>query len=180
MRAARLAFAIGTLAVAAAGQAVEGEWSHQGHHAGVTLGVMPLTAQWRSAFYVNRGFPAEVIQPYAAACGLSFGLRNAGEAPVDARLADWRAVGADGQQIPLRLPETWEAQWAEAGVPQPARIAFRWAQFQSESHFEPGDWIMGMATLSAVPAAPFRLIARYRDAGGEHEIVVDKLACAAN
>jgi len=180
MRAARLAFAIGTLAVAAAGQAVEGEWSHQGRHAGVTLGVMPLTAQWRSAFYVNRGFPAEVIQPYAAACGLSFGLRNAGEAPVDARLADWRAVGADGQQIPLRLPETWEAQWAEAGVPQPARIAFRWAQFQSESHFEPGDWIMGMATLSAVPAAPFRLIARYRDAGGEHEIVVDKLACAAN
>jgi hypothetical protein len=180
MRAARLAFAIGTLAVAAAGQAVEGEWSHQGRHAGVTLGVMPLTAQWRSAFYVNRGFPAEVIQPYAAACGLSFGLRNAGEAPVDARLADWRAVGADGQQIPLPLPETWEAQWAAAGVPQPARIAFRWAQFQSESHFEPGDWIMGMATLSAVPAAPFRLIARYRDAGGEHEIVVDKLACAAN
>jgi len=180
MRAARLALAIGALALAAAGQAVEGEWSHQGHHAGVTLGVMPLTAQWRSAFYVNRGIPAEVIQPYAAACGLSFGLRNAGEAPVDARLADWRAVGADGQQIPLRLPETWEAQWAAAGVPQPARIAFRWAQFQSESHFEPGDWIMGMATLNTAPAAPFRLIARYRDAGGEHEIVVDKLACAAN
>ena len=125
MRGARLALAVGALALAGAGQAVEGEWSHQGQHAGVTLGVMPLTAQWRSAFYVNRGFPAEVIQPYAAACGLSFGLRNAGEAPVDARLGDRQAVGADGQQIPLRLPETWEAQWAAAGVPQPADLGGR-------------------------------------------------------
>ena len=63
MRGARLAFALGALVLAGAGQAVEGEWSHQGQHAGVTLGVMPLTAQWRSAFYVNRGFPADVIKP---------------------------------------------------------------------------------------------------------------------
>lgn len=144
----------------------------------VALGANPLTAATRTAFYAARGFSAAAIRPYAQACGFSFGMQNAGGLAVRTRLADWHAVGADGRRVALRPPEEWDARWEQAGLPTAARIAFRWAQFQAENLFEPGDWIMGMATLSARPAAPFRLVARYRDAKGDHEIVLDQLACA--
>ncbi len=98
-------------------------------------------------------------------------------APLVTRLTDWYAVGADGQRIALHLPETWDTPWGKAGVPQAARIAFRWAQFQAENTFEAGDWIMGMATLEAPPSAPFRIVARYHDHQGNHEIALDNLAC---
>lgn len=158
----------------------DNNWSHSGQHGSVTLGIGALTQKWRSAFYVNRGFDATVIRPYATACGFSFGLRNEGDVAIETRLSDWRAVGADGTEIALRLPENWEAEWERAGVSQSARIAFHWAQFQSENVFAPGDWIMGMATLAAAPQAPFRLLASYRDSGGEHEILIEQLNCAGD
>ena len=167
----------------AAGAAAEGEieWRHRATQGAVTLSANPLTAASRTAFYAARGFPAAALRSYAQACGFSFGMQNGGAQPLTTRLADWHAVGADGRKVALRLPESWEADWERAGVPQAARIAFRWAQFQAENTFEPGDWIMGMATLEARPAAPFRLVVRYRVTGedkGEHEILLDKLACA--
>jgi hypothetical protein len=144
----------------------------------VALGVNPLTPATRQAFYAARGFTATAIRPYAEACGFSFGLRNATHRSIRAALADWHAVGADGTRIAFTLPEIWDARWEKAGVPPAARIAFKWAQFQANNVFEPGDWIMGMATLERAPAAPFRLVARYRDEKENHEIVLDKLECA--
>lgn len=153
-------------------------WQHHGETRQVTLTANPLGQASRTAFYTARGFAAETIRPYAQACGFSFGMQNGGQLPLTTRLTDWTAIGADGKKISLRLPEAWEAQWKKADVEQAARIAFRWAQFQAENSFEPGDWIMGMATLESVPSAPFRLIARYRDQKGNHEIVLDQLECA--
>lgn len=153
-------------------------WKHRATQGTATLTANPLGAASRAAFYLARGFSEDAIRPYAQACGFSFGLRNHGAATLATRLTDWHTVGTDGGQIALRLPEAWDAQWERAGVPQAARIAFRWAQFQTENIFEPGDWIMGMATLETPPPAPFRLIARYRDSKGNHEIVLDQLACA--
>ena len=167
-----------TVAIAGSGAADDGAWSHGGRHGSVSLGVKPLPKSWRSAFYVNRGFSSQVINPYAAACGFSFGMRNEGAATVETRLKDWRVVDAAGNEIRFRLPESWDVEWERAGVPPSARIAFHWAQFQSENVFEPGDWIMGMATLAAVPQQAFRLIASYRDSGGEHEIHIEHLSCA--
>lgn len=131
-----------------------------------------------SAFYAARGFPSETIRPYANSCGFSFGMRNGGSISILTQLTDWVAIGADGKKIPLRLPEAWDTQWEKADVSQSARIAFRWAQFQVANTFEPSDWIMGMATFESMPAAPFRLVARYHDNKGNHEIVLDKLECA--
>jgi hypothetical protein len=37
---------------------------------------------------------------------------------------------------------------------------------------------MGMATLKIEPKSPFRLVARYQDNKGNHELVLDKLECA--
>jgi len=166
------------LACTGAGAAGVDSWTHHGRNGSVSLAVGALPQKWRAAFYINRGFAAAVIQPYAAACGFSFGMRNEGDGTIETRLGDWRAIGADDAEIALRLPESWEAGWARAGVAPAARITFRWAQFQSENIFAPGDWIMGMATLAAPPQPPFKLLARYRDSGGEHEIVIERLDCA--
>ncbi len=153
------------------------EWRHRATQGAVTLSANPLDLASRTAFYSARGFAAETIRPYAEACGFSFGMQNGGAGTLSTRLADWRAIGADGRAVRLRLPGEWDLQWAKAHVSEAARIAFRWAQFQAENVFEAGDWIMGMATLEAPLSGTFRLVARYRDEKGDHEIVLDKLAC---
>lgn len=154
------------------------EWRHRATQGAVTLTANPLGRASRTAFYSARGFTAETIRPYAEACGFSFGMQNGGTSTLSTRLADWRAVGADGRAVRLRLPIEWDQQWATAQASETARIAFRWAQFQAENVFEAGDWIMGMTTLEAPPPGAFRLIARYHDEKGDHEIVLDQLVCA--
>lgn len=156
----------------------EFEWRHRATQGAATLTANPLTPASRTSFYIGRGFSAATIRPYADACGFSFGMQNGDARALKTRLADWHAVGTDGRKVALRLPQAWDADWEKAGVAQAARIAFKWAQFQAENVFEPGDWIMGMATLEAAPPAPFRLVARYRDDKGDHEIVLDQLVCA--
>jgi hypothetical protein len=154
------------------------EWRYQSHSDNVTVMANRLGRGSRMAFYEARGFSVDTIRPYAEACGFSFGMKNEGGTSINARLADWRAIGTDGRAVAFVAPETWEERWRKAGVSSPARIAFRWAQFQSDNVFAPGDWIMGMATLTVKPAGLFRLVARYSDDKGNHEIVLDKLECA--
>ena len=156
-------------------------WQHRTLQDAVTLTANPLGTASRTAFYIGRGFTEAVIRPYAQACGFSFGMQNGGRHALTTRLEDWYAVGADNRRVKLRLLEEWDAEWAGAGAPQAARIAFKWAQFQTENTFDPGDWIMGMATLESAPVEPFHIVARYRVIGdnkGNHEIVLDKLVCA--
>lgn len=156
------------------------EWRHRAAREGVTLTANPLTAEQRTAFYIARGFSEVAIRPYAQTCGFSFGMRNASARPVHTVLADWHAIGGDGRRVRLRPPAAWDTDWVSTNVSAPARIAFRWAQFQAENRFEAGDWIMGMATLESPLPGRFRLIARYRDEKGSHEIVLDKLACGGD
>jgi hypothetical protein len=171
-----LAVLTGTVVPALADSDIE--WRQQARVGKVAVMANPLGKGSRTAFYEARGFTADAIRPYAESCGFSFGMQNGGTRTLTTRLADWHALGTDGKRIALRSPEAWDAAWEKAGVPQPARIAFRWAQFQSQNVFAPGDWIMGMATLEAAPVGPFRLVARYSDDRGNHEIVLDRLDCA--
>lgn len=156
------------------------EWSYRTTRDGVTLSANPQSAASRTAFYLARGFTATAIRPYAQACGFSLVMQNDGPSAITTRLTDWHALGADGKPVGLRLPEAWDAEWQAAAVPSSARIAFRWAQFQTENSFQPGDWIMGMVALERPPVAPFRLVAHYRDERGNHEIVLDQLQCSSD
>lgn len=153
------------------------DWRHRATQDVVTLTANPLGRASRTAFYAARGFPETAIRPYLDACGFSFGMQNTADRRIQVTLSDWHAIGADGARVAFTPMEIWDALWEKAGVSQSARIAFRWAQFQSENIFEPGDWIMGMATLKSAPQAPFRLVARYQDNKGNHEIILDKLEC---
>ena len=156
------------------------DWRHRAAHGAVILTANPLTTEQRMAFYVARGFSGAAILPYAQACGFSFRMRNTGAGAIRTALADWHAVGTDGRRVRLRLPVEWDTEWVRINVPESARIAFRWAQFQAENSFEPGDWIMGMATLEQPLPGSFRLVALYHDDKGSHEIVLNPLSCASD
>ncbi len=145
---------------------------------GVEIKVSPLSRSAALAFYQARGFSAQAIVPYAQACGFAFELRNGSAATLALRLAEWEALG-DRDRTRFRLPGDWDAQWARQAVAEPARIAFRWAQFPTEQEFAPGDWIMGMGTLQRRLEGSFRLIVRYRDTKQLHEIALDNVSCAA-
>lgn len=139
----------------------------------VVLTVKPLSREQTLAFYTARGFSVTTIAPYAKACVIGFTFRNDGPTALRFRLADWRA----GTEVRFRPLTDWDAAWEKNGVPQAARIAFRWAQFPPEQEFETGDWIMGMAALERRITGSFRVTARYSDNKGEHEIVSDAVKC---
>lgn len=174
----RMLAMVGVSLFAASSSATEIEWKHRAKLGPVSLMANPLGVASRLSFYEGRGFASSAIQPYAKACGFSFGMLNEGNEAIVTQLKSWRVIGADGKEIHFRLPEEWESDWRKANISEPARIAFRWAQFQSNNTFEPGDWIMGMATLSTVPKSPFNIVARFTDTKGEHELHLDKLSCA--
>jgi hypothetical protein len=165
-----LLFALALLPAAAQSQSA---W--HGARDGVTVKATALTRPAVLAFYQARGFSAEAIAPYAAACVFSFEVQNTTNKTARLRLADWRAAAS----IRFRPAESWEAEWASRGVAEPARIAFRWAQFQSELEFAPGDWIMGMAALERRPEGPFRLSIPYTIDKRRHEITLERIACSA-
>lgn len=144
---------------------------------GVSLTVMPITRSQKTAFFVARGFAAEQIAPYAQACGFSFSLENRERAALRFHMADWTAE-ADGRVLRFASLDSWERDWDRFGVGQPARIAFRWAQFPPEHEFSRGDWIMGMANLAEPPTAEFRLVARFTEGGKTIELPIDNVACA--
>ncbi len=149
-----------------------------GERDGVKVKATALPRPAVLAFYQARGFSAEAIAPYADACVFSFELQNTTNKTLRLRLADWRAETGAGVAR-FSLPRSWETEWVRRGVAEPARIAFRWAQFQAELEFAPGDWIMGMAALARRPDGAFRLTIPYTIEKRKHEITLDQLACAA-
>ncbi|MBI4988989.1 MAG: hypothetical protein HZC23_09235 [Rhodocyclales bacterium] len=144
---------------------------------GVEIKATALTRSALLAFYQARGFSAQAIAPYADACAFSFEVRNTGRGPLRLRLADWRA-GERAGGARFMLPDEWDAEWVRRGVAEPARIAFRWAQFQAELEFAPGDWIMGMAALERRPPGRFRMSFRHRNGKESREVVLDNVTCA--
>ncbi len=166
---------VGCLALPGAAQS-QSVW--HGARDGVEVKATALTRSAVLAFYQARGFSAGTIAPYTDACVFSFELHNTTSETLRVRLADWRGSSASGS-IRFRLPESWESEWARRNVAEPTRIAFRWAQFQSELEFAPGDWIMGMAALGRRPDGAFRLSIPYAIDGRNREIALDTLVCAA-
>lgn len=171
-------FAASALLAALLPAAAQSQSPWHGARDGVAIKATALTRPAVLAFYQARGFSAEVIAPYAAACVFSFEVHNTTKKTLRLRLADWRITESAGSAR-FRLPDAWEAEWARRGVAAPARIAFRWAQFQSDLEFAPGDWIMGMAALERRPDGAFRLVVPYSIDSRKHEITLDQLTCAA-
>ncbi|HRH81606.1 MAG TPA: hypothetical protein PLW81_11225 [Thiobacillaceae bacterium] len=145
---------------------------------GVTLRLTQILPDQARAFYLNRGFGAGDVEPYATACVFMTVLRNdAAPGAVAFALRDWR-LGVAGGELPLRPVEDWMALWQQRGLPEAARIAFRWAQFPPEQEYEPGEWNQGMLAVGLPPGARFDLAARWRVADKTYEGGLTDVRCA--
>ena len=120
-------------------------WETKAH--GVTFSLTQIMPDQARAFYVNRGFTLEQIEPFATACIYMTVLRN-DDAPaaIKYQLSDWYIKTGDDARPPLSTAD-WMAQLKAESVKKPALIAFRWAQFPPEQEYEPGgDWNHGLVT----------------------------------
>lgn len=150
-------------------------WKTQAH--GVTLRLTQILPDQARAFYINRGFDAEDAEPYATACVYMTVLRNdAVPGGVSFRLADWR-MRVNGEERPLRPVDEWMALWQQRGLTEPARIAFRWAQFPTEQEYELGEWNQGMLAMGLSAGSHFDLVARWQVDGTSYEGVLTDVRC---
>lgn len=153
-----------------------GTWETRAH--GVHLQLTQILPDQARAFYLNRGFPADAAERFATACVFMTVLRNdAAPGEVAFRLDDWRVAAAGGERPPRQVEE-WMAQWQSLGLSEPARIAFRWAQFPPEQEYAPGEWNQGMLSTGLAPDARFDLVARWSVAGKTYEGKLENVRCA--
>ena len=147
--------------------------------AGVTLSLTQILPDQVRAFYVNRGFSMDSIEPYATSCVYMTVLRNDGASGVaHFQLADWRVVTASEDRAPLST-NGWLERLAPANQGKAAMIAFRWAQFPTQHAYQPGgDWNQGMLSIGLKPGERFKLIARWTVDGGTFEGELENVRCA--
>ncbi|MEW5787972.1 MAG: hypothetical protein AB1899_08980 [Pseudomonadota bacterium] len=151
-------------------------WETRAH--GVSLQLTQILPDQARAFYLNRGFSADAAERFATACVYMTVLRNdAAPGEVAFHLADWRVLNG-GQERPPLSTEHWLALWQTLGLGEPARIAFRWAQFPPEQEYAPGEWNQGMLTTGLAPGAQFDLLARWTVAGQIYEGKLNHVVCA--
>lgn len=150
-------------------------WETRAH--GVVVQLTQLLPDQLRAFYVARGFELADADVFAGACVYMTVLRNesaAGE--LSFRQADWE-VRLDGDARPLPPVDEWLATWQARGVPDPARLAFRWAQFPPEQSYARGEWNQGMLATGLAPGSRFDLIVRWTVAGQTYEGRLDDVRC---
>ena len=152
-------------------------WSVHNH--GVTFSLTQILPDQARAFYVNRGFSLEQIEPYATSCVYMTVLRNE-SAPkaISYRLDDWAIKSAEVSRPPIPL-NIWMDRLKTSGAGQSAMIAFRWAQFPPDQTYEPGgDWNQGMLTTGLPPNSQFTITARWQLQGRIYENVLKDVRCA--
>ncbi|CRI67206.1 conserved exported hypothetical protein [Thiocapsa sp. KS1] len=144
---------------------------------GVSLSLTQLLPDQVRAFYVARGFDLDDADVFAGACVYMTVLRNdTTPGTLDFRLSDWE-VQHNEEVHPLPPLDDWLAQWTARGVPDSARLAFRWAQFPSEQSYAPGEWNQGMLATGLPPGSRFDLIARWMIADQTYEGRLDDVRC---
>ncbi|QKT02777.1 hypothetical protein HUS23_02585 [Ectothiorhodospiraceae bacterium 2226] len=153
-------------------------WHWQG--GGISLEMIQRLPDQSRAFFAARGFPPDAAEQVAEDCVFQTVLSNADPdgRPVQVDLAQWRVQPAGGEaQAPI-LEEQWDAHWREAGLPDAARIAFRWATFPTDQIFEDADYNWGMTTLGLPPGTEFELRVRWLLDGEPRTVTIPDMHCA--
>ena len=149
------------------------------HANGVSFSLTQILPNQARAFYVNRGFTLQQIEPYATSCIYMTVLRNDKAADViHFILQDWSVVTDGNSRPPIKVND-WLAQLKKDGATKPALVAFRWAQFPAEQEYEPGgDWNQGMMTTGLPAGSTFDITARW-DMNNKHfKGVLRNVRCA--
>lgn len=144
---------------------------------GIQVRLTQISPDQARAFYQARGFTPEQAEDYASSCVFMTVVRNIGAIPIEHRLSDWRYVTDDGIVRAIRSKTEWDATWISRGVPEPARIAFAWAQFPATQTFYAGDWNQGMTTYQLPRGSRFNLIVGWRAGNAGRETKLENVRC---
>ena len=150
----------------------------QTESAGIQVRLTQISPDQARAFYQARGFSAEAAERYAAQCVFMTVVRNVGDTPIEHRLGDWRYVTPGQPPRAIRSKAEWDRLWQQAGVVEPARIAFNWAQFPATQTFAPGDWNQGMTTYGVPRGGRFDLRFAWRSGGKTLSGTLEQVQCA--
>jgi len=127
---------------------------------GLRLSASPRAPDQTAAFYSARGFPAAAVEVLAAACLITFGIRNNRDEVVWLEPARWRFVDGQGRPVHRITREEWNARWQALDVPAASRSTFGWTQLPEQRDLRPGEPVGG--NLALVPVAgPIRLQAHF-------------------
>lgn len=159
--------------------AVTGAETREVHAHGVHFSLTQILPEQAQAFYVNRGFTLNQIEPYTSSCVYMAVLRN-DEAPGTIHYISntWRVL-IDGKPHPLVSVDKWVQRLKANNIKKSALVAFRWAQFPPEQEYEPGgDWNQGMLSVGLPPASRFDIVARWDINGKAYESKLQGVQCA--
>jgi len=146
---------------------------------GVHFSLTQILPDQARAFYVNRGFSLQQIEPYASSCVYMTVLRN-DSAPGDIHFVsnNWRVL-VKNKRHKLMPVSQWVKQLSSTGAKKSAVIAFRWAQFPPEQEYKPGgDWNQGMLSIGLPAGHTFDVIAKWDIAGKEYQAKLTGVECA--
>ena len=129
------------------------------------------------AVYGARGFDAKAVEMLARACFFQTVIRSDRSdrvARVD--LSEWRIENhAAGR--PLTLERDWQRRFQGMGLSPALKKTLRFALFPTEQQFAPGDWIMGMTSISPPPAERFNLRVRWHVGEEAFDALVEGVEC---
>jgi hypothetical protein len=159
-------------------EAVRDPETWQVESGGIQVRLTQITPNQARAFYQARGFSSEQAEHYANGCVFMTVVRNIGATPIQHNLSNWRYVTADGQPRQIRSKAAWTRYWQRLGVPEPAQIAFTWAQFPAAQSFAAGDWNQGMTHYALPRGARFDLRFTWSESGKPRHGKLENLRCA--
>ncbi len=152
-------------------------WAIQSN--GVHFSLTQILVEQAQAFYTNRGFTLERIEPYAESCVYMAVLRNDSAPGAIHFVSNQWTVLYDGKPRALVSVDMWVQRLSTEMVSKSALVAFRWAQFPPEQIYEPGgDWNQGMLSVGLPSGSRFDIIARWDIDGREYQTRLEGVQCA--
>ncbi len=156
-----------------------GAKSWETHVDGVHFSLTQILPEQVQAFYVNRGFTLDQIEPYSSSCVYMTVLRNDNAPGTIHFISNNWSVSVDGQSHSLVSVEQWVQRLTTNNTKKSSLVAFRWAQFPPEQEYEPGgDWNQGMFSIGLDASAQFDIIAQWDIEGKKYDAKLQGVQCA--
>jgi hypothetical protein len=139
---------------------------------GISIELIQLLPDFVRAVYTSHNLPKAEVEDIASYCVFGTILRNTSDGKMSYRVADWRTVGEDGIERPIKTKTQWIEQWRRAGV------TFSWTLLPDSGDFEVGDWQQGFTTVKMPRDSAFDLIYQWKLDGEDHVGRFENMRCA--
>ena len=139
---------------------------------GLDIELIQVPPDFIRASYSARGLPTSVSEAVATRCVFGTIVRNVSDRPLSYRVADWRYMGADRVERPIKTKSEWLEEWHGMGV------RFSWSILADDPTFAVGDWIQGFTTMAEPHGSRVSLKVVWSIEGKRYEKVLPDLQCA--